>query len=118
MKFNKRYDELNHFVFKDNESYSQAFKAGQPDRLVLCDYNPAETIGKVNAQFEHTRNSKTFAKIKQLYYRINKEMVESLLKSCAVCLNHRNSNTHAPLEPIITSKIVEQVKIDLVDMIS
>ena len=43
-------------------------------------------------------------------------MVEWLLKRCAVCLNHRRSNTRAPLQPIIASEVMERVQIDLVDI--
>lgn len=109
VKFNERYDVLNYFVLKDNELYRRALKVGQPERLVECDYNAVETIEKVHAQFEHVGNSKTFAKIKQLYYRINKQIVEWLLKRCAVCLNHCRSNTRTPLQPIIASEVMEGV---------
>lgn len=53
MKFNERYDALNHFVLKDNELYCQAFKVGQPKRLVVCDYNAAEIIENPHAQLEY-----------------------------------------------------------------
>ncbi len=109
VKFNERYDALNHFVLKDNELYRRVFKVGQPERLVVCDYNAAELIKKVHAQLEHAGNSKTFAKIKQLYYGINKQMVEWLLKRCAVCLNHRRSNTRAPLQPTYVQSIYRLV---------
>ncbi len=72
VKFNEYYDALNHFVLKDNELYQRVFKVGQPERLVVCDYNTAERIEKIHAQLEHTGSLKTFAKIKQLYYGINK----------------------------------------------
>ena len=82
----------------------------------MYDYNAVDIIEKVYAQLEHAGNSKTFAKIKQFYYGINKQMVEWLLKRCAVCLNHCRSNTQALLQPIIASKVREQVQIDLVDV--
>lgn len=116
VKLNKRYNALNYFVLKDNELYCRALKVGQPKRLVVCNYNAAETIGKVHAQLEHAENLKTFAKIKQLYYEISKQMVEWLLKHCVVCLNHCCSNTRAPLRPIIALKVIKQVQIDPVDM--
>lgn len=56
MKFNERYDALNHFVLKDNELYRQAFKVGQPKRLVVCDYNATKIFEKVHAQLEHAGN--------------------------------------------------------------
>lgn len=37
VKFNKRYNALNHFVLKDNELYRWALKVRQPKRLVVCD---------------------------------------------------------------------------------
>ncbi len=33
VKFNERYDALNHFVLKDNELYRQIFKVGQPEKI-------------------------------------------------------------------------------------
>lgn len=45
-----------------------------------------------------------------------KQIVEWLFQRCAVCLNHRRSNTRAPLQPIIASEIMKRVQIDLVDM--
>lgn len=72
VKFNKGYNTLNHFVFKDNKLYNQLLKVRQPKRLVVYDYNAVKTIEKIHAQLEYMRNSKTFAKIKQLYYKINK----------------------------------------------
>lgn len=90
-------------MLRDNELYRRAFKAEQPGRLVVCDYNAAEITEKVHGQFEHAGNSKTFAKIIQLYYGINKQMFEWLLKRCAVFLNHRQSNTRAPIQPVTTS---------------
>ncbi len=59
---------------------------------------------KFHEQLEQKENSKMFAKIKQLYYKINKQIVESLLKLCSVCLNHCCSNTRVFLEPIVTSE--------------
>lgn len=41
------------FVLKNNELYRRAFKVGQPERLVVCDYNAAEIIESVHAQLEH-----------------------------------------------------------------
>ena len=43
-------------------------------------------------------------------------MVEWYLKRCGICLNHRKSNTRAPLQPIIASQVFERVQMDLVDM--
>lgn len=40
-------------MLKDNVLYRRAFKVGQPDRLVVCDYNAAEIIENVHAQLEH-----------------------------------------------------------------
>lgn len=48
MKFNKRYNAYNHFVFKNNELYRQVFKVRQPKRLVVCDYNSMDIIEKVH----------------------------------------------------------------------
>ena len=79
VKFNERYDALNHFVLKDNELYRRAMKVGQPERLVVCDYNAAETIEKVHAQLEHAGNSKTFTKIKQLYYETTSKWLNGYL---------------------------------------
>ncbi len=116
VKFNERYDALNYFVLKDNELYLRAFNVAQPERCVVCDYSAVKIIEKVYAQLEHSGNLKTFAKIKQFYYGIKKEMVEWLLKRYAVCLNHRQSNTRAFLQPNIALEVMEQVQIDLVDI--
>ena len=100
-------------------SYTAAnskFKVRPPERLIVCDYIAAEIIEKVHAQLEHAGNSKTFAKIKRFYYWINKQMVERLLKRCAVCFNHCRSNTRALLQSIIASEVMERVQMDLVDM--
>ena len=64
VKFNKRYNALNHFVLKDNELYRRAFKVRQPKRLIVCDYSATDIIEKVHIQLEHVGNLKTFAKIK------------------------------------------------------
>ena len=84
--------------------------------MVVQDYIAAKMIEKRHTQFEHMENLKTFAKIKQLYYEINKQIVEWLLKCCVVCLNHCWSNICVPLQPIIASEVIEQVQINLVDM--
>ena len=51
-----------------------------------------------------------------MYYGISKAMVEWLLKRCVVCLNHRENNTRAPLQPIIATKVLERVQVDLVEI--
>ena len=91
-------------------------KEGQRERRVACDYDAAEVIEKIQCELEHAGNNKTFRKVNKLYIGINKVMVEWYLKRRAVCLNHRKSNTRAPLEPIIASQVLERVQMDLVDM--
>ena len=107
IKFNKCYDALNHFVLKDNDLYRRVFKIEQPEKLVVCDYNTTEMIEKVYAQLEYAGNLKTFTKIKQLYYGINKQIVEWLLKRYTVCFNYCWSNICMFFQPIITSKVMK-----------
>ncbi len=66
---------------------------GQAEKLMVFDYNFAKTMKNVHGQLEHTENSKTFEKIKELYYEIDKQIVEWLLKHCTVFLNHCYNNT-------------------------
>ena len=115
-KLNERNDALKHFLLIDNQLYRKSLKAGQLEQSVVCDYDAADVIEKVHCELEHAGNNKTFQKVNELYYGVNKVMVEWFLKRCAVCLNHRKSNTRAPLEPIIASQVLERVQIDLVDM--
>ncbi len=114
--FNERYDELTHFDHKDNELYHRPLEVGQAESLMVFDYNFTEIIEKVHGQLEHEGNSKTLAKIKNLHYGINKQMVEWFLKRCSVCLNHCNSNTRLLLEPIVASEVLKRFEIELVDM--
>lgn len=116
VKFNERNDALKHFLLKDNQLYRKSLKAGQRERQVVCDYDAADVIERIHCELEHAGNNKTFQKVNELYYGVNKVMVEWFLKRCAVCLNHRKSNTRAPLEPIIASQVLERVQVDLVDM--
>lgn len=51
-----------------------------------------DIIEKIYAQLEHAENLKIFAKIKQFYYGINKQIIEWLLKRCTIYLNHCCSN--------------------------
>ena len=113
--FNERHDELTHFDLKDNELYRRPLAVGPAESLMVFDYNFTEIIGKVHRQFEHEGNSKTLAKIKNLHYEINKQMVEWFLRRCSVCLNHRNSNTRLLLEPIVASEVFKRFEIELVD---
>ena len=73
-------------------------------------------IKKIHCELEYARNNKTFRKVNEFYYGINKVMEEWYLKRCAVFLNHRKSNTRAPLKLIIASQVLDRVQIDLVDM--
>ena len=107
---------MKHFFLIDNQLYRKSLKTGQQERSVVCDYNAADVIEKVHCELGHAGNNKTFQKVNELYYGVNKVMVEWFLKRCAVCLNHQKSNTRAPLEPIIASQVLEQVQVDLVDM--
>lgn len=103
-------------MLKDNKLYCWALKVRQFERLVVCDYNATETIEKIHAQLEYVGNSKTFANIKQLYYKANKQIVEWLLKRFAVYFNHCCNNTCISLKPIIILEVMKKVQIDLVDM--
>ena len=78
--FNERHDKLTHFVLKDNELYRWPLDLGQAESRMVFDYNFAKIIEKVYRQHEYAGNSKTFAKIKQFYYGMKKQMVEYLLK--------------------------------------
>lgn len=116
VKFNKRNNALKIFFLKDNQLYCKALKKEQQKQRVVFDYDAANMIKKIHCKLEHAGNHKTFQKVNELCYGVNKVMVEWYLKRCAICLNHRKSNTWAPLEPIIASQVLKRIHLDLIDM--
>lgn len=49
IKFNKHYNALNYFVLKNNELCRRTFRVGQPEKLVIYDYNVAKMLKKIHA---------------------------------------------------------------------
>ena len=64
----------------------------------------------------HPGIDKTFESVGDNYYGITKEEVQWIVGSCAICQQNSPQQAAAPLQPIVTSEIFEQVQIDLVTM--
>lgn len=75
IKFNKCYDALNYFILKNNELYRQKSKFGQSKQLIMYNYSVTKSIKKVYTQLKYVKTLKIFAKIKQFYYKINKQII-------------------------------------------
>ena len=110
----EKYRALKGFHLKNHQLYRNAEK-NYGDRVVAMTYDAAQHIIRVHEAIGHTGVRKTHQKLLEEVYGITQEDVAALVKPCQICLINRASNTRAPLEPIIATRVLERVQIDLID---
>ena len=110
----EKHQALKKFHMKDNQLYRNAEKS-YGDRIAATTYDAAQHIIHIHNAIGHPGIRKTHQKILTQVYGISQEDVGALLSACKVCLVNRTSNTKAPLEPIVATRVLERVQIDLID---
>lgn len=105
-----------HYHLIDRQLYRNAERPGEQPRVVACNYDAHLHVERIHKELGHAGSEKTYIEVKRQVYGITKADVRWLKKRCLICNLNQPNNTRAPLEPIVTTRILERIQVDLIDM--
>ena len=85
-------------------------------RIAACIWDASTYIINRHRELHHPGYKKTFESLQQDVYGIRRQDFEYLTDRCAICNNKNPTNIKAPLVPIVASRVMERLQIDLIDM--
>ena len=85
-------------------------------RIAACLWDASTYIVNRHRQLGHPGYKKTFESLQQDVYGIQRQEVKWLIERCLICNNKNSTNTKAPLIPIVASRAMERLQIDMIDM--
>lgn len=106
----KRYFSLNQedqLVHHDNQGNL---------RIVACTYDAFHFVKRAHEELQHAGYHKTYNHLCRTIYGISRADVKWLVNKCQICLFNRPNKTRGPLQPIVSTHILERIQIDLIDM--
>ena len=85
-------------------------------RTAACIWDTSSYIIERHRLLGHAGIKKTFESLQQYVWGIRRQDVEYLIRRCKVCCFKAKTNTKAPLTPIVATRVMERLQIDLIDM--
>jgi transposase InsO family protein len=75
-----------------------------------------DTVVKEHLDSGHNGRDKVFENVKERYWGVSREEVLWIVQACSTCDKDRGPRISAPLQPIIVTRTLERIQIDLIDM--
>ena len=110
----ERQRALHGFTLKNNQLYRKGNKKNS-NRIVAITYDAVNYIARAHDAIRHTGARKTHQRLLKEVYGISQDDVEALLPGYKICAVNRTNNTKPPLEPIIATRVLERVQINLIN---
>lgn len=115
-QYNQRTEALENFEILNGYLAYKPRKPNASPRRVVPISEAFTQIKEVHAQLGHAGGIKTFKTLHERYYSITKPQVQWLIARCNTCLKNQPNRSRGQIEPIISSRILERIQIDLIDM--
>ena len=120
---NTRNFAIRYFEVDDGCLYRSAeFKNGEngqlveiPRRYVALKHNAFKFITDIHRLLQHYGIQKTYERVAERYYSITRENVAWVVNRCTICNLKGSAKNPAPVTPIVASRCMNRVQIDLMD---
>lgn len=99
----------------DRQLYYHA-RAQKGALLVVPQDAVVDTIEREHNAIHHQGTNKTWHEISQRYQGIPKRAVDYMVRQCRLCHTQRPGRRPAPIEAIVTERVMERVQVDMIDM--
>ncbi|KAI3620135.1 hypothetical protein CBS9595_002102 [Malassezia furfur] len=75
-----------------------------------------DTIVQEHNAIHHQGTNKTWHEISSRYQGIPKRVVDYVIRQCQLCQRQRQGLRPAPIQAIVTQRVMERVQVDMIDM--
>jgi hypothetical protein len=86
-----------------------------PPRYVATDETAFEFVADIHRNLQHFGIYKTYERVAERYYRITRAQVQFIVNRCMICNLKGSAKSKAPPIPIVSTRCLNRVYIDLMD---